>query len=943
MVEVMKIFLSYGHDEYEEIAQKLKQDLEAEGYDIWIDKEKIHGTADWEIAIENGISMSDWLILLMTEHSVRRPDGVCLDEVSYARFLGKNIAPIMIQEVKPPLCIARIQWIDMKNFLNPSEDYFDEKAYQDKKCELLSILKGVSTLCVEGGQKSLREKLSPLDNDVYSEYFRKNFYGRKGLTDYYDEWVKSNNRVLWLVGDAGIGKTAFVANLSTIRGDILAVHFCRYNDSERANPKRAIMSIAYYLSTQIPEYEQRLLELQDLDNLIEKTTERLFEYLIVEPLRKVSYNGNTVVIVIDALDEATLDDRNELADIIAKDYDKTPSWIKVLVTSRREALLERKLAKFRPIDFSDAKFNDNESDIRGYFAIQLEPFLPKGKNGERILEKLVKKSEGIFLYAKTIVEEILSGHLSVEDVDRFPDGLTGIYFDYFERIFASTKTLSYKQDIRPVMEVLCATSAPLSEDVLRNILDIDEYDFDDICELIREMFPIRNGVIEPIHKSIVDWLVDPKRSGQYRASARRGHGKIADYYMEAYKKSKLDSYSVLYLGGHLLADDRNEQLVELLCDTKYISARISTAGLDSAVRKTLYELETLNETDEEATDKIFGGEAFSQIFAHYRKFFYNSGLYFQLKRCGFDRYLDNQCGYESSNGKIGVAYFYYITENFDRAISCVKAMLVADENFSVEEKSELHNLIALCYRKYVDFGKAKCHFEKAYDNSIDTEEYYNQSISLVNLGKIAYHELDWVNADKFNVQAIEHLETELKSTDNEDYKIVLELFIAEYHRLSAECLIWNYDLERVDAELNAAKSIYDKVQSRDRYYVRYLYTSVFRDLLAGLYEDVMDECEFLLQQATSSYDKSQILFYRSLAAYKSKKFADCKNYVREAYSYAKSIGAWLEAEEVVALANMLPCDSAVLKHTESFSSNEYIRTWIEHVIEFINNIPGGEA
>ena len=129
----MKIFLSYGHDEYENIAQRLKRDLEAEGYDIWIDKEGIKGTADWENAIENGISTSDWLVLLMTEHSVRRPDGVCLDEVSYARFLGKNIAPIMVQDVKPPLCIARIQWIDMKNFLIPGKAFFDEKSYQKKK------------------------------------------------------------------------------------------------------------------------------------------------------------------------------------------------------------------------------------------------------------------------------------------------------------------------------------------------------------------------------------------------------------------------------------------------------------------------------------------------------------------------------------------------------------------------------------------------------------------------------------------------------------------------------------------------------------------------------------------------------------------------------------------------------------------------------------------
>lgn len=445
----MKIFLSYGHDEYENLAQRIKRDLEEEGFEIWIDKENIKGTADWENAIEKGISSSDWLVLLMTEHSVRRPDGVCLDEVSYARFLGKSIAPIMIQEVKPPLCIARIQWIDMKNFVIPGKVYFDEESYHARKDELLSILKGIQQLNLEGEQKSLRSKLNPLDNDVYTAHFRQNFYGRQSLIEYYEKWYNSNKKILWFVGDAGIGKTAFIANLSKIRDEIQAVHFCRYNDNERANPKRALMSIAYYMATQINDYKQKLFELQDLDSLIEKSTNRLFEYLIVEPLSKISYKGKPLVIVIDALDEATLNGRNELADIIAKQFDKTPDWLKIVITSRREALLERKLSKLNPIDFSDSTINDNLGDIKGYLSVQLKNHLPKNKQGDNILNELTAKSEGIFLYAKTIVDEIIEGNISIYDVNNFPEGLTGIYIDYFDRIFQSNSHIDYKRDIRP--------------------------------------------------------------------------------------------------------------------------------------------------------------------------------------------------------------------------------------------------------------------------------------------------------------------------------------------------------------------------------------------------------------------------------------------------------------------------------------------------------------
>jgi len=839
----MKIFLSYGHDEYEKIAQRLKRDLQEEGFEIWIDKESIRGTADWESAIEKGISTSDWLVLMMTEHSVRRPDGVCLDEVSYARFLGKNIAPIMIQEVKPPLCIARIQWIDMKNFFIPGKAYFDEDSYQQRKEELLAILNGIKLINLEGGQKSLRNRLNPLDNDVYSREFGYNYYGGQRLLEYYDQWYESSKRVLWLVGDAGIGKTAFVANLIKIRSEMQAVHFCRYNDSERANPKRAIMSIAYYMSTQIKEYHEQLLELSDLDKLIEKNTGRLFEYLITEPLNKIRYEGKPIVIVIDALDEATVNGRNELSDVIAKQFENTPEWLKIVITSRKEALLERKLSKYKPVDFGDPLVNDNNADIRGYYDINLKNILEGNKKKVKILNQLVEKSEGIFLYAKTIVDELKENKLSITDIDDFPEGLTGIYYDYFERMFSREQTYSYKENVRPYMEILCATFVPVSEKMLCEILDVDEYDFADICELISEMFPVKNGVMEPIHKSIVDWLADSKKSGFYRVSSKRGHAKIAKYYMEFLKRGKWHPDALKYLCKHLLAEGKSERAAKVLGNREFQEKRISIIGLDSAIRDYLFEIYELLSIEPEWDAEVFESEAFVCLFSKYRKFLYNSGLYFELKKCSFDKFLSVKKSKWDIDSEIGIAYYYYITESFSEAVIAVKKILDYEKDLLEDMKEELHNLLALCYRKSVDFDKSKHHFNLAFETGKKTDGYYNQSISLINLGKIAYHELDWQSAKVWNKKAIEYLEKELEKATDNDYIISLKLFIAEYHRLSAECLVWSGALESVDKELEMARSIYEQVQTRDRYYIRFLYTSVFRNVLAGKYEDVLDDTE----------------------------------------------------------------------------------------------------
>jgi hypothetical protein len=85
-----RIFLSYGHDEHVTLAQRLKQDLEARGHEVWFDAERLIPGADWERYIEEGL---EWVaavpregrvVLIMTPYSVRRPDGYCLNEIARA-------------------------------------------------------------------------------------------------------------------------------------------------------------------------------------------------------------------------------------------------------------------------------------------------------------------------------------------------------------------------------------------------------------------------------------------------------------------------------------------------------------------------------------------------------------------------------------------------------------------------------------------------------------------------------------------------------------------------------------------------------------------------------------------------------------------------------------------------------------------------------------------
>lgn len=929
----MTIFLSYGHDEYDIFAKRLKKDLEAKGFHVWMDTDQIAGTADWEKTIESGITGSDWFVIMMTQHSCRRPDGVCLDEVSYARFLGKSIAPIMIESVRPPLCIARIQYIDMENYFQPGQVKFDEESYQKQFQKLLNVLRGAEEINREGDYEILRSRLVPLDNDVYYEHFRHNFYGREKLFRYYRKWVDGTSRLLWLVGDAGVGKTAFIAKLTENNEEIKAVHFCRYNDSDRADPKRAIMSLAYYLSTQLEEYKDILMNLHDLDALQEKSVDRLFSYLLAEPLNRVRNAPECCVIVIDALDEATQDGRNELADVLSSRCRTLPGWVKVMVTSREDPLLRRKLSGIRAVRFEDEEVTDNQEDIRGYFDMRLSGL--RIDDRDRVIQALAERSSGNFLYAKTVTEDILSGNLSASDCTQFPDGLTGIYASYFDRLCRNGKP-DYRRDIRPVLELLCAEYSPLRSETLMTILDMDDYDFDDIHDEIAQMFPEKNGVMEPVHKSLVDWLTDRGRAGFYRVSPRKGHRKLAEYCLSGIRRQHAGEYAVKYAVRHLIRAQMYEEAVEVLNSEELQDSRIRLIGLDSAFREYLREIGSLSDVIDPGAE-IYTKPAFLHYFTLYRKFLYNTGLYFTLKESRFDDVLDNEKLTADTDTAVGIANYLYITERFERAAGLIGKLLEDSDSLSPDVTVELNNVIALCYRKFVAFDRAEDHFRTALNYPDAPDDEYDRSISAINLGKIAYHELNWKDASGWNDLALSLLSSAYSKTDNEDEKTSILLFIAEYHRLIAECLIWNLDVAHAESHLKEAEQIYQNVTSRDRYYVRFLYTSALVSIFGNNIQSGLSLCDKADELATSQYDKSQISFYRSIALLSLGRKEEALCSAADGMRNAEQIGAWLETEEL-SLAKSLAMDAESFEHTERYSENPYIHAWSDYACDVLKKV-----
>lgn len=567
-----KVFISYGHDEHARLAERIAEDLEKEGYTVWLDGKSIKVQNFWDNAIEKGIGVSDWVVVLMTPYSMRRPEGVCLDEISYARFQGKEIVPIMVQQVQPPLSIARIQWLDLQN-------YKYREQYQKGFEAIRKVLKGEHRLGFEGELTHIRSKLVPIEDRVEMGRHMKDFSGRNWVFEQFEHWLENqpDSRVFWLKGPAGIGKSAFSSKLALSYKNVVGIHFFKHSDSDRRDPKRALCSLANYLASQIPDYMNYLLTLPDLrqDTLAEKNVAALFNYLFVEPLNHITPPQYRCVLVLDALDEAA--QRSELLSIIGQEFEKVPSWLGLVITSRPEADIVRRLARLEPFEL-DANAVENLQDIgtflRKSFEINKIPF-----NEEQIAQ-LIEKSEGIFLYITEVINEIKKGRLSLSELDRFPQGLEGVYLSFFERQFPDIPF--YKNEVRPFLELVMASLGPLPIEIAKEILKWDEYQEAEILEIVGSLFYIHNEAIEPFHKSIKDWIINRDKCGSdFLVNLKKGQAKLIEYGERQYQddKNNLSPYYISHYHQHLLEKENWSELEKVITDKNFVILKMKTGQM----------------------------------------------------------------------------------------------------------------------------------------------------------------------------------------------------------------------------------------------------------------------------------------------------------------------------------------------------------------------------
>jgi hypothetical protein len=114
----MKVFLSYAREDKDRVLE-LYQRLIQEGFDAWLDKEKLLPGQDWDLEINRAIKNSDAIILCLTKRSVQKR-GYVQREMKKAIDLAQEqpegeiyVIPVRLDDCKVPDSISNWQYVDL--------------------------------------------------------------------------------------------------------------------------------------------------------------------------------------------------------------------------------------------------------------------------------------------------------------------------------------------------------------------------------------------------------------------------------------------------------------------------------------------------------------------------------------------------------------------------------------------------------------------------------------------------------------------------------------------------------------------------------------------------------------------------------------------------------------------------------------------------------------
>jgi hypothetical protein len=238
------------------------------------------------------------------------------------------------------------------------------------------------------------------------------------LLDWASATGPDDPRVLWMRGVAGMGKSTIAASFAQLLQDserLGGSFFFSRSVADRSTSLHVFSTLASQLIVRIPRLSENILKaIEERPDVGTAAVSEQWRLLLKTPLRNTEGLQLPIVIVFDAFDECAT--ASDILSALARDIATLPPVFKVFISSRPERELE---VAIKPMgqwvrQGTLEKDASADSDIRKFILDELAEItglfeLDEDWPGREMVDGLVQKSAGLFIWAATALKFIKQG------------------------------------------------------------------------------------------------------------------------------------------------------------------------------------------------------------------------------------------------------------------------------------------------------------------------------------------------------------------------------------------------------------------------------------------------------------------------------------------------------------------------------------------------------
>ncbi|RDW57694.1 beta transducin-like protein HET-E4s-like protein [Coleophoma crateriformis] len=400
----------------------------------------------------------------------------------------------------------------------------------------------------------------------------------------FQKWRTSqHNRLLWIKGDAGKGKTMLLCGIadelqkSLPKSALLSYVFCQATDSRINRATTVLRGLIYLLVDQQPSlvphvqtsYDKAGEALfEDANTWVALT--KIFSSILQDP------NLNDTYLIIDALDEC-VDDLPRLLEFISQTSSVCPR-VRWVVSSRNwpeiEKMLDTAMQKQRlclelnadSVSAAVATFIQTKVDVlsrQNHY---------KSETRDTVQQYLSLNAGGTFLWVALVCQELsrLSGWKAVQRLKSLPPELDALYQRMLDQIMAS-------EDSELCISILAVASTvyqPITVDELVSFVNMPngvDGEYEALAEIIgycRSFLVIRERTIFFVHQSAKDFLGKRAPQDPFLFKTQDVHDNIFTRSLQAMSQTlKRDVYNLRAPGT--LLDTIEPPILDPLASVRY--------------------------------------------------------------------------------------------------------------------------------------------------------------------------------------------------------------------------------------------------------------------------------------------------------------------------------------------------------------------------------------